>query len=139
MLSQIAAGCDSEIGTRLLQSLKRAGVEFHLSSKVQKIDGNTVHYLDADGAAHTIVADWVLNSTGRAPAVKGLGLEEVGVDFGPRGIKTSDQGKTNIPGIWACGDVTGRRRVARTATREGIVAVNDVLKKGRSGTMRFLQ
>ncbi len=129
MLPQIAAGCDSEIGTRLLQSLKRAGVEFHLSSKVQKIDGNTVHYLNADGAAHRIVADWVLNSTGRAPAVHGLGLEEVGVDFGPRGIKTSDQGKTNIPGIWACGDVTGRRMLAHAATREGIVAVNNMFGK----------
>ena len=51
MLPQIATGCDSEIATRLLQGLKRAGVEFQLSSKVQKIDGNAVHYLNADGAA----------------------------------------------------------------------------------------
>jgi dihydrolipoamide dehydrogenase len=129
MLPQIAAGCDSEIATRLLQGLKRAGVEFHLSSKVQKIEGNTVHYLSADGTTQEVTAEWVLNSTGRAPNVKDLGLAEVGVDFGLRGIKTSDQGKTSVPGIWACGDVTGRRMLAHAATREGIVAVNNMFGK----------
>ena len=134
MLPQIAAGCDGEIASRLLQVMKRAGVEFHLSSRVQeigvqKIEGNTVHYLNAEGAAEVVTAEWVLNSTGRAPAVKDLGLAEVGVDFGPRGVKTSDQGKTSVPGIWACGDVTGRRMLAHAATREGIVAVNNMFGK----------
>jgi dihydrolipoamide dehydrogenase len=129
MLPQIAAGCDGEIASRLLQALKRAGVEFHLSSKVQKIEGNTVHYLNADGAAEAVTAEWVLNSTGRAPAVQDLGLEEVGVDFAARGVKTSDQGKTSVPGIWACGDVTGRCMLAHAATREGIVAVNNMFGK----------
>ena len=129
MLPQIAVGCDGEIASRLLQGMKRAGVEFHLSSKVQKIEGNTVHYRNADGAAEAVTAEWVLNSTGRAPAVQDLGLEEVGVDFGPRGVKTSDQGKTSVPGIWACGDVTGRCMLAHAATREGIVAVNNMFGK----------
>ena len=51
------------------------------------------------------------------------------MDFRPRGIRTSDQGKTNVPGIWACGDVTGRRMLAHAATREGIVAVNNMFGK----------
>ena len=55
--------------------------------------------------------------------VEDLGLEQAGVDFDRKGIKTSDQGKTNVPGIWACGDVTGRRLLAHAATREGLVAV----------------
>jgi dihydrolipoamide dehydrogenase len=129
MLPRIAAGCDGEIAARLLQAMERSGVEFHLSSKVQKIEGNTVHYLNADGGAEAIAVEWVLNSTGRAPCVEGLGLEEVGVDSGPRGVRTSDQGKTSVPGIWACGDVTGRRMLAHAATREGIVAVNNMFGK----------
>src|SRR5205085_10537744 len=57
------------------------------------------------------------------------GLERIGIDFSPKGIKTSEQGKTNSPGIWACGDVTGRRMLAHAATREGIVAVNNMFGK----------
>src|SRR6185503_19249085 len=63
------------------------------------------------------------------PNVEDLGLETAGVDFNRRGIRTSDQGRTNVPGIWACGDVTGRRMLAHAATREGIVAVNNMFGK----------
>ena len=74
----------------------------------------------------TIQAYYILNATGRVPVVDDLGLRETGVDFDARGIRTSDEGQTNVPGIWACGDVTGRRLLAHAATREGIVAVNNM-------------
>jgi dihydrolipoamide dehydrogenase len=135
MLPQIAAGSDLEISSRMLQILKRQGVEFHLSAKVLAIDGQTLNYADADGAKGSASADCILNATGRAPAVEGLGLEEIGVDFSPRGIRTSDQGKTNVAGVWACGDVTGRRMLAHAATREGIVAVNNMF--GRKDRIRY--
>jgi dihydrolipoamide dehydrogenase len=124
MLPQIAAGCDQDIAARMLQILKRKGIEFHLPAKVLGIEGNTIRF---DGGSDS--ADYILNSTGRAPLVEGLGLEEVGVDFTCKGVKTSDQGKTSVPGVWACGDVTGRRMLAHAATREGIVAVNNMFGK----------
>lgn len=130
MLPQIAAGADEEIASRLLQIMKRNGVEFHLSCRVAKIEPKQVHYVAGDGSQQTASADLILNSTGRAPVVNDLGLEVVGVDFTPRGIRTSDRGKTNVPGVWACGDVTGRRMLAHAATREGIVAVNNMFGKG---------
>lgn len=123
MLPQIAAGADGEVSSRLFQILKRAGVDFQLGSRVQKIEDGTV-WTDTKSTF-----DCVLNATGRTPAVHGLGLEELGVDFGPRGIRTSEQGKTNVPGVWACGDVTGRRMLAHAATREGLVAVNNMFGK----------
>jgi dihydrolipoamide dehydrogenase len=126
MLPQVAAGCDGEVSKRLLQSIKKSGVDVHLSSKVKRISGKTLHYEDKDGSAVKVTADYILNSTGRAPVLDGLGLDEVGVDYNRQGIRTSDQGKTNVPGIWACGDVTGRRLLAHAATREGIVAVNNM-------------
>ncbi len=129
MLPQIATGSDLEISARMLQILKRQGVDFHLSCKVLAIEGQTVHYADADGAKASSSADYILNATGRSPVVDGLGLEELGVDFGPKGVKTSEQGKTNVAGLWACGDVTGRRMLAHAATREGIVAVNNMFGK----------
>jgi dihydrolipoamide dehydrogenase len=135
MLPQVAAGSDREISTRLQQILERSGVEFHLSSKVLEIDRETIRYAAGDGSRANASADIVLNATGRAPVVKGLGLEGIGVDFSPRGIRTSDHGKTNIPGVWACGDVTGRRMLAHAATREGIVAVNNMF--GEKDRIRY--
>ena len=121
MLPRIAPDCDGEISDRLLRILQRRGIEFKLSCRVIDIAG--------------IEADCILNAAGRAPVVDDLGLEQVGVDIGPRGIRTSDRGKTNIPGIWACGDVTGRRLLAHAATREGIAAVNNMF--GRKDRIRY--
>ena len=126
MLPQIATGADQEISSRMLQIMKRKGVEFNLSAKVLGIEGDTVQFQAADGSKGSTTADCILNATGRSPNVRNLGLEEVGVDFSPKGVKTSDQGKTNVAGVWACGDITGRRMLAHAATREGIVAVNNM-------------
>jgi dihydrolipoamide dehydrogenase len=129
MLSNIAAGSDLEISTRLLAIMKRAGIEFNLSAKVLGIEGHTIRYAAAGGSESSATADCILNATGRAPVVDGLGLEEVGVDFSPKGVRTSELGKTNVAGVWACGDVTGRRMLAHAATREAIVAVNNMFGK----------
>lgn len=135
MLPQIATGADGEISTRMLQMLVRKGIEFHLSTKVLRIEGHTVHFATQDGKHSSVDAEYILNSTGRVPVVDDLGLENVGIDFSPKGIETSEQGKTNVPGIWACGDVIGRRMLAHAATREGIVAVNNMF--GRKDRVRY--
>ena len=135
MLPQVAAGCDAEISNRLQQTLKRKGVHFHLSTRVVEVDGGAVHFITESGERESYPADCILNATGRAPVVNGLGLEQCGLDFTAKGVKTSEQGKTNVPGIWACGDVTGRRMLAHAATREGIVAVNNMF--GRKDRIRY--
>jgi dihydrolipoamide dehydrogenase len=126
MLPQIAGPTDREIATRLQQALKRVGVEFQLSSKVLAVEGDSVKYQTADGAEARVEADCIVNATGRTPVVCGIGLDDVGVDFSRKGIRASDRGKTNLPGVWACGDVTGRRMLAHAATREGLVAVDNM-------------
>jgi dihydrolipoamide dehydrogenase len=135
MLPQIAAGADRDISNRLLQELKRSGIQFKTSCKVTRIDGGALHYEDEAGSQGSVPADYILNATGRVPVVEDLGLEQAGVDFGRKGIQTSDKGATNIPGVWACGDVTGRRLLAHAAVREGIVAVNNMF--GRSDRLRY--
>jgi len=135
MLPQIAAGADRDISNRLLQELKRSGIQFKTSCKVVRIDGGALHYEDEAGSRGSVEADYILNATGRVPVVEDLGLEQAGVDFGRKGIQTSDKGSTNIPGVWACGDVTGRRLLAHAAVREGIVAVNNMF--GPSDRLRY--
>ncbi|HYA45702.1 MAG TPA: dihydrolipoyl dehydrogenase [Acidimicrobiales bacterium] len=123
MLPQVATGCDGDISERLLQVLKRAGVTFNLSCRVVGIQDGTVQYVDSSGQQGSYSADCVLNATGRLPVVDGVGLEEAGVDFNAKGVRVDRQGKTNVPWVWACGDVTGQHMLAHVATREGIVAV----------------
>jgi dihydrolipoamide dehydrogenase len=129
MLPRIASGSDQEISGRMLRIFERKGIQFHLSTKVLGIQDDSIQYQAGDGSAASASAEYILNAAGRAPVVHELGLEEVGVDFSPKGVRTSDQGKTNVPGVWACGDVTGRRMLAHAATREGIVAVNNMFGK----------
>ena len=135
MLPQIMAGADGEISARMLQILEGKGIEVHLSARVLRIEGHTLHFVTLDGKPSSVETDYILNAAGRVPVVDDLGLEAVGIDFSPKGIRTSEQGKTNIPGIWACGDVTGRRMLAHAATREGIVAVNNMF--GRKDRVRY--
>jgi dihydrolipoamide dehydrogenase len=129
MLPHVAAGTDRDIAARLARELQKSGVQMLTSCRVTGIEDGAVAYTNAAGTSETIAADLVLNATGRVPVVEDLGLEQAGVDFTPRGIRTSDEGRTSVPGIWACGDVTGRRLLAHAATREGIVAVNNMFGK----------
>jgi dihydrolipoamide dehydrogenase len=135
MLPQVASGCDGDISERLMRVLERSGVTFRLSCRVVGVEGGSVRFVDSNGQEASYAADCVLNATGRLPVVERLGLEELGVDYSPQGIRVDRQGKTNIPGIWACGDVTGQHMLAHVATREGIVAVNAMF--GRPDWVRY--
>jgi len=135
MLPQVASGCDHDISGRLQQALRKAGIVIKTSHRVTSIEDGSVYCEDPGGVQTRIHADCILNASGRVPVTDGLSLETVGVDFDRNGIRTSDQGRTNIPGIWACGDVTGRRLLAHAATREGVVAVKTMF--GEKDRIRY--
>ncbi|MBN1479237.1 dihydrolipoyl dehydrogenase [candidate division KSB1 bacterium] len=133
-LPRIVDSLDADVAPQLLADLQHQGITFHLSSAITKIEKSTI-YFNSDGQEHAVRTDIILNAAGRMPVVHNLGLEDVGVDFDTRGIKVDQRGKTNIPSIWACGDVTGRCLLAHAATREGIVAVNNMF--GRKDYIRY--
>ena len=135
MLPQIAAGCDQDISDRLQQALKKSGIVFKTSCKVMEIESGRIICFDSKGVRFEVDADCIVSSTGRVPVVEGLGLQDLGVDYDREGIKVNEQGKTSLPGVWACGDVTGRRQLAHAATREGLVAVNNML--GKADRIRY--
>lgn len=135
MLSNIAWQMDTEITSYLLRSLRSKGINFSLGSMVKKINDKEISYTREDGKTETAQSEFILNATGRKPNLENIGLDEIGVSYDPGGIKVDLQGKTSVSGIWACGDVTGRCLLAHAATREGIVAVNNMF--GRKDTMRY--
>ena len=135
MLPEILGGLDKELSAMLRGIYAKRGVEFNLSCKVTKIDGNVVTYVDAEGGEHTVSGDKILVSVGRRPVTAGFGLESLGVEMNRGGIKVDNKMRTNVPGVYAAGDVTGFSLLAHTASREGEVVVNNLT--GREDSMRY--
>jgi len=123
ILDRIVPNMDRELGTALQRALTRSGIEFRLGAKIAGIretgDGLT---MDLEGAERQILAaDVVLVSVGRRPYTAGLGLEAVGVARDEAGRIVVDDGfATNIPGIYAIGDVIRGAMLAHKAEEEGI-------------------
>jgi dihydrolipoamide dehydrogenase len=135
MLPEILGGMDTELSAMLRGIYAKKGVEFNLSCKVTKIEGNVVTYVDKDGVEHAVSGDKILVSVGRRAVTAGFGLESLGVELERGGIKVDNKMRTNVPGVFAAGDVTGFSLLAHTASREGEVVVNNLT--GREDTMRY--
>ena len=135
MLPKILGPLDDEISAMLQAQYEKKGVEFHLSCKVVGVEGNEVVYEDPDGNTCRAQGDKILVSVGRRANFQGIGLENLGVELAlnpagrPYGIRVDEKMRTNVPGVYAAGDVTGFSMLAHTASREGEVAVNDILGK----------
>ena len=141
MLPKILGPLDDEISDMLQKQYEKKGVQFCLRCKVTGIEGNTVVYEDPEGKVCRVSGDKILVSVGRRANLQGFGLENIGVELAlnpagrPYGIKVDEKMKTNVPGVYAAGDVTGFSMLAHTASREGEVAVNNIL--GKEDRMRY--
>ena len=119
---------DGDIAKRLRKSLEKQGVTFIMQAGVSSIQNGTVTY-EKKGKQATVVADSVLVAAGRAANTDNMGLEGVGVEFNRQGIVVDDNMQTNIPGIYAIGDVNGKMMLAHAATFQGYRAINHILGK----------
>jgi dihydrolipoamide dehydrogenase len=120
MMDEIVPFMDREHAPILRRAMKP--VEFRLGCKVEKIEGASVHYSTKDGKKEIAAADIVLMAAGRRPVLEGWGAEQAGLDQSPKGTAVDDRMRTNIPGIWAAGDVTGKSLLAHSAYRMAEVA-----------------
>ena len=141
MLPKILGPLDDEISSMLQKIYAKRGIEFCLRCKVTGSEGNSVVYEDPDGKVCRAQGDKILVSVGRRANLDGYGLESLGVEMllnrggKPCGIKVDSRMRTNIPNVYAAGDVTGFSMLAHTASREGEVAVNNIL--GKEDHMRY--
>ncbi|MDR1803827.1 MAG: dihydrolipoyl dehydrogenase [Treponema sp.] len=124
MMDEIVPFMDKEQAPLLRRAMK--AVNFKLGCKVEKIEGAAVHYTDKKGKAEIKEADIVLMAVGRRPVLDTWGAASVGIDTSPKGVAVDDRMRTNIPGVWAAGDVTGKSLLAHSAYRMAEVAVADI-------------
>ncbi len=135
MLPKILGNMDEEMSIMLQKEYEKRGVEFFLESKVVEVKGNEVIFETKDGKSNSLSAEKILMSVGRKPVTEGFGLETLGVTLEKGGIKVDEKMRTNVPGVFAAGDVTGFSLLAHTAYREGEVVVNNLT--GREDLMRY--
>ncbi|NLO71040.1 MAG: dihydrolipoyl dehydrogenase [Porphyromonadaceae bacterium] len=134
MLPEILGTTDSELSAMLRSQYAKRGIEFNLNAKVTRVDGNKVIY-EKDGQTHTAEGEKILLSVGRRANIQGFGLETLNVETTRAGIKVDEKMRTNVPNVYAAGDVTGFSLLAHTASREGEVVVNNLT--GKSDIMRY--
>jgi dihydrolipoamide dehydrogenase len=132
---RIVPALDQEIGQLFHKILKKQGINFMLETKVlkaeKKSDGVTLNVSDADDSKESeISCDVVLVSIGRKPNTKGLGLEEVNIAMDKNNrININDHFQTNIPNIYAVGDVVSGPMLAHKAEEEAVAAVEIINKQ----------
>ena len=123
---------DEEVSKQLEKSFKKAGIEVLTETSVEKAEAGTkgckVHIKNKKGE-QTIECDVVLSAVGVSANIEGIGLEETGVKVEKGKIVTDKFYRTNVPGIYAIGDVTTGPALAHVASHEGIVCVEKMAGK----------
>lgn len=144
MLDEILGGMDKELSALLRAEYAKRGIKFMLQTKVTSLanadaEGGQpqvqVHYENAEGAGF-VTAERLLMSVGRRPVTKGFGLENLNLEKTERGnVRVDGQMQTSLPGVYACGDLTGFSLLAHTAVREAEVAIHHII--GKEDTMSY--
>lgn len=125
MMGQLLPGEDAELARRLEAALKRKGIKVAVSTRVTGLDrdGEALRVLTEGGK--TIEVEKVMVAVGRKPSTAGLGLEAAGLEVGKKGIAADARMQTNVPGVYAIGDVTGKFLLAHVASAQGVVAAEN--------------
>ena len=127
MIDRIGGRLDRDIATLLQRNYAVRGVKFLTGSRVQAIEEGRIRGVKSNGEEFDLEADKILVAAGRRPNTSGIGLETLGIELRPNGgIKTDERMQSNVPGVYAAGDVNGVSMLAHTAYREAETAVNAI-------------
>ncbi len=133
MLPHILPNEDEEAAAELAKALKKRGVKTYAGTKVKSVkatDDGTNVLIETEKGEETLEAEVTLVAVGFKPNSRGIGLEEIGVETDKRGfVVVDDRMQTNVPGIWAIGDVTGKLLLAHTASAMGIICAENIAGK----------
>ncbi len=130
MLPRLVPLEDEEIGSELAKAFARRKISVHTSTKVNSVittDNGARLSISGEKGEQTLEAEQVLVAIGFRPNGRGLGLEEIGVKLSERGAVEVDQRMaTNIPGVWAIGDVTAKLMLAHVGSAQAIICAENI-------------
>ena len=127
MLPTLIPAEDEDVAKELAKAFGKRGIALHLSKQCTQVDDHGDHLTVHFGEGETVDCELLLVSVGRAALVDGIGLEEAAVHFDRTRIPTDDHRRTNVPHIYAAGDVAGYWQLAHTGFREGEVAAENAM------------
>jgi dihydrolipoamide dehydrogenase len=122
MMEHILPGEDGELARRLEAALKRKGMKIMTKAKVSAIARTSDAVAVTLEGGGTLEAAQVLMAIGRSPDTENVGLGDIGIAMSGRAVATDEEMRTNVPGVFAVGDVTGKWMLAHVAVMQGIVA-----------------
>jgi len=130
MLPKIVPLEDEEVSKELEKEFKKRKINIMTSHKVESVEATKTGVkvkVSADGKETVLEADQALVAIGFRPNSKGLGLEEIGVKISDRGfIEVNEKMQTNVPSVWAIGDVTGKLMLAHVGSAMGIICAENI-------------
>ena len=139
LLPTILSGNDAEVVKEADKVFRKQGLDIRTSTKVtgaRREDARVFVDVEHDGVRETLQADYVLVCVGRKPAMTGIDAAALGLTLGARGeIIVDEQMRTNLPNVYAIGDVVGGMLLAHKAEEEGVVAVEVIA--GKPATMHY--
>ncbi|WP_082889287.1 glutathione-disulfide reductase [Methylovorus sp. MM2] len=122
--AKVLNGFDEDIREFLIEEMTKKGVNFYFNTNVDRISKIEAGYIVHTAEGRDIETDLVMFATGRVPNTKGIGLEALGVELDRVGaVKVNDDYQTNVPSIYALGDVTNRVNLTPVATAEAMAFV----------------
>lgn len=139
---RVLDAADAEVSGLLRQALEAEGIRFLLSTSVDRAErsGATTRLTlrPSDGEPFSLDVDALLIATGRTPAIEDLGLDAAGVAATSHGIRVDERLRTNVPHIWACGDVIGPPYFTHAAEDQARTVANNILGDRASWSDRAL-
>ena len=130
LLPQILPVEDAEIAAHVKKRFEKRGIKFMTEAKVAKVDksktGIVAHVELKDGSKVDVAGDALISAVGVQCNTENLGLEKLGVKIDRGAIVVDDHGRTNVPGLWAIGDVAGPPMLAHKAEHEGVIVVETI-------------
>jgi dihydrolipoamide dehydrogenase len=140
VLPEFLGVADEQIAKEAFKALTRQGLKIQLGVQVDSVapdgDGLVVRYRDSGGAARTLACERLIVSIGRVPNTEGLGPQAIGLELDERGfVKVDADCRTNVPQVWAIGDVVRGPMLAHKAEEEGVAVAERIA--GQHGHVDF--
>ncbi|WP_338630526.1 dihydrolipoyl dehydrogenase [Clostridium baratii] len=136
-MNRLLTMVDDDISEEIENIARLNGINIYTSSKVTKIEksenGDAIVFFENEGKEKYLISENVLVAIGREPNMDGLNIEKAGIELNERGkgIKVDNTLKTNVPGIYAVGDVNNKMQLAHVASHQGIIAVDNILSEDK--------
>ncbi len=137
-MKEILPAFDRDIAKRLRTSLKKRGISMHVGAAAKAIHEGEPMRVDFEekGKPQSLECDLVLMAVGRGANLEAVNLDDIGVQYTRRGITVDANMQTNVPGVYAIGDVNGLCQLAHAATFQGYCALDHILHPDNAGAYR---